>query len=73
MKPTLTNRSPRGLDLLDVNEAADLLNVRPRFIRRLIEERRIRFYKVGRYNRVDRNDLIRFAEDGVVDTPNTRP
>lgn len=60
---------PDPLDLLDVNEAADLLKVRPRFIRRLIEERRVPFYKVGRFNRLDRADLVRFAEDGRIDPP----
>ena len=48
------------LDLLDVAEAASLLGTPPRFVRRLIAERRIRFYKLGRYVRVDRADLLSF-------------
>jgi excisionase family DNA binding protein len=43
-------------DLLDVAGAAQL-GTPVRFIRRLIAERRIRFYKIGRYVRIDRPDL----------------
>lgn len=43
-----------------------------RFIRRLIAERRIRFYKIGRYVRLDPDDLDAFIEDGRVDTAWTR-
>jgi excisionase family DNA binding protein len=38
-----------------------------RFIRRLIAERRIRFYKIGRYVRIDGRDLDAFVEAGRVD------
>ena len=41
----------RRLRLLDVAAAAYLLGTPPRFVRRLIAERRIRFYKLGRYVR----------------------
>jgi len=44
-------------DLLDVAGAAAQLGTPVRFIRRLIAERRIRFYKIGRYVRIDRHDL----------------
>jgi len=47
-------------ELLDVAAAADLLSTPTRFVRRLIAERRIRFYKLGRYVRVDRADLLSF-------------
>ena len=40
--------------------AADLLGTPPRFVRRLIVERRIRFYKLGRYVRIDRTDVESF-------------
>jgi excisionase family DNA binding protein len=43
--------------LLDVADAAAQLGTPVRFIRRLIAERRIRFYKIGRYVRIDRHDL----------------
>jgi len=38
-----------------------------RFIRRLIAERRIRFYKIGRYVRIDRRDLDAFVAEGRID------
>jgi excisionase family DNA binding protein len=47
---------PETDDLLDVATAADHLGTPVRFIRRLIAERRIRFYKIGRYVRIDRRD-----------------
>ena len=54
---------PTGNDvpeLIDVAAAADLLGTPPRFVRRLIAERRIRFYKLGRYVRIDRTDVEAF-------------
>jgi excisionase family DNA binding protein len=53
--------------LLDVQEAAAHLGTPVRFIRRLVAERRIRFYKVGRYVRIDRRDLDAFLDDGCVE------
>lgn len=47
-------------ELIDVDAAADLLGTPPRFVRRLIAERRIRFYKLGRYVRIDRTDVESF-------------
>ncbi|TAK31893.1 MAG: DNA-binding protein [Myxococcaceae bacterium] len=47
-------------ELLDVAAAAHLLGTPPRFVRRLIAERRIRFYKLGRYVRIDRTDVEAF-------------
>jgi excisionase family DNA binding protein len=38
--------------LLTMEQAAELLNVTPRMIRRLIAERRIGYVKVGRYVRL---------------------
>jgi excisionase family DNA binding protein len=53
--------------LLSVPEAADRLGTPVRFVRRLITERRIRFYKVGRYVRFDANDLDAFVDAGRVE------
>lgn len=47
-------------DLIDVAAAADLLGTPTRFVRRLVAERRIRFYKLGRYVRIDRGDVEAF-------------
>ena len=65
---TLTDRH-----LLDVEQAAVHLGTPVRFIRRLIAERRIRFYKVGRYVRLDRQDLDAFIADGAVEAWGVRP
>ena len=51
---------------LDINAAAAYLGVRPRFIRRLVDERRIAFFKVGRFVRLDPNVLDQFLADSVV-------
>lgn len=43
--------------LLDVGQAAERLGVTPRFIRRLVFERRVAYIKVGKYVRFDASDL----------------
>jgi excisionase family DNA binding protein len=52
--------------LLTVDEAAEVANVGERYIRRLVAERRIPFYKLGRKVRIDANDLTRFIEAGRI-------
>jgi excisionase family DNA binding protein len=42
---------------LTVPEAAQYLNTTVRFVRRLIEERRIAFHRLGRHIRLARTDL----------------
>lgn len=56
-----THRKP-----LNVDEAAEYLGMKPRFIRRLINERRIDFFKVGRFVRLDPDVLDQFLMDSVV-------
>jgi len=51
---------------LNVDEAAEYLGMKPRFIRRLIDERRIDFFKVGRFVRLDPDVLDQFLADSVV-------
>ncbi|MFC6239663.1 helix-turn-helix domain-containing protein [Longivirga aurantiaca] len=53
--------------LLDVETAALALGTPVRFVRRLVAERRIRFYKIGRYVRIDRRDLDAFIAAGTVE------
>jgi excisionase family DNA binding protein len=65
----LQNAIPSATELLTVADAADHLGVPVRFVRRLIAERRIRFYKLGRYVRIDRRDIDSFIEAGRVDPP----
>jgi excisionase family DNA binding protein len=67
---------PTGNDvteLLDVAAAADLLGTPTRFVRRLIAERRIRFYKLGRYVRLDRTDVEAFIAASRVEAALVRP
>ena len=52
--------------LLTVEAAAELLSTSPRFVRRLIAERRIEFVKVGRHVRISESTLNDFIRSGVV-------
>jgi excisionase family DNA binding protein len=52
--------------LLSVEAAAERLDTKPRFVRRLIAERRIEFYKVGRHVRISERALAEFIEAGRV-------
>jgi excisionase family DNA binding protein len=57
--------------LLTVETAADRLSTSPRFIRRLIAERRIEFVKVGRHVRISESALTDFIDAGRVEPLNT--
>jgi excisionase family DNA binding protein len=48
--------------LLGVEEVAERLGVTPRYVRRLVAERRIRFVKVGHLLRFEGNDLDDWIE-----------
>jgi excisionase family DNA binding protein len=52
--------------LLDVNEVARRLGTEPRFVRRLIAERRIEFHKLGRHVRISDAALTEFIKAGRV-------
>jgi len=65
----LRDDPPTPSELLPVAGAAGRLGVPVRFIRRLIAERRIRFYKIGRYVRIDSRDLDAFIAAGRIDPP----
>ena len=53
--------------LLNVEETARRLGTKPRFVRRLIAERRIEFHKVGRHVRISEAALADFIEGGRVE------
>lgn len=53
--------------LLTVEEAADLLGTKPRFTRRLIAERRIRYTHIGRHVRIPEAALREFIAAGMVE------
>jgi excisionase family DNA binding protein len=55
------------MSLLSVEEAAERLGTSPRFIRRLIAERRIAFTKLGRHVRIDTKDIDAFIAAGRVE------
>ncbi|MFD0365633.1 helix-turn-helix domain-containing protein [Nocardia sp. GCM10030253] len=52
---------------LSVPQAASYLGTTERFMRRLVAERRIVFYKVGRHVRFSLSDLEEFAQAGRVE------
>jgi excisionase family DNA binding protein len=56
---------------LTCDQAAELLGTVPRFPRRLIAERRIRFVRVGRHVRIPESALREFIDAGTVE-PVTR-
>lgn len=55
---------PQESDLLDVADAARHLGVTEPFVRRLVLERRVRYYKLGKFVRFRAPDLDAFVEAG---------
>jgi excisionase family DNA binding protein len=55
------------VQLYTVEQAAQRLNTTPRFIRRLIAERRITFTRLGRHVRIATEDLDAFIVQGRVE------
>jgi excisionase family DNA binding protein len=53
--------------LLTLEEAASALGTKPRFTRRLVAERRIRFTHVGRHVRIPESALREFIQAGMVE------
>ncbi len=53
--------------LLTIDQAAELLGTGPRFARRLIAERRIRFVHVGRHVRIPESALIEYVVSNTVE------
>ena len=60
-------------EMLGPDAAAARLGTSTRFIRRLIAERRIRFFKVGRHVRILSTDLDAFLANGEVPPLRTGP
>ena len=54
-------------EYLTVRGAAEYLSTSERFVRRLIAERRVRFYRVGRHIRFAVVDLRAFVAAGCVE------
>ena len=62
-----SRRDQSAAVLLTVEAAAERLSTSPRFIRRLIAERRIEFIKVGRHVRISESALADFIQAGRVE------
>ncbi len=58
------NQAAEGNVLLDVAGAAAHLGVSEAFVRRLVLERRVRYFKVGKFVRFRPSDLDAFVEAG---------
>ena len=54
-------------EVLTVEQAADRINMSARYVRRLVAERRIPFYKVGRCVRIKASDLAAHLDAGRVE------
>jgi excisionase family DNA binding protein len=63
----MTTRDP----LLTIDQVAELLGTGPRFARRLVAERRIRFVHVGRHVRISESALREYIAANTVE-PTTR-
>lgn len=59
--------------MLTVQQVAERLGTEPRFVRRLIAERRIDFHKLGRYVRISEPDLAAFIKAGRVEAVGGSP
>ena len=62
-----SRRDQSAAVLLTVEAAAERLSTSPRFIRRLIAERRIEFVRVGRHVRISEATLADFVDAGRVE------
>jgi len=67
MKPQPIPPAGHAGDLLTVEQTADRINMSARYVRRLIAERRIVFYRLGRSVRIDPVDVTALIESGRVE------
>ena len=61
---TIEQDQATALPLLDVRQVARRLGTEPRFVRRLIAERRIEYHKLGRHVRISEPALAEFIKAG---------
>lgn len=59
----MQNELERRSSLIDIEQAATRLGVSPRFVRRLVSERRVAFFKVGKFIRFDPTELDAWLND----------
>ncbi len=67
MKPLPLPLASHEGELLTVEQAADRIRMSARYVRRLIAERRIGFYRLGRSVRIDPADLTAFVIAGRIE------
>ncbi|HZU58991.1 MAG TPA: helix-turn-helix domain-containing protein [Actinocrinis sp.] len=58
---------------MTVEQAAELFNTTPRFVRRLVAERRIVVVRLGRHVRIPRSAVVEFIQAGMVQPVSARP
>ncbi len=70
MDPSLTSTdqtADHSVPLLTINEVATRLCVTPRFVRRLVAERRIVFHRIGKFIRFDPSEVDALIHEGRVE------
>ena len=67
MKPKPIPLPSQAGELLTVEQAADRIRMSARYVRRLISERRIGFYRLGRSVRIDPAELTAFVTAGRIE------
>lgn len=70
---TARTTSTTGVRLLGIDALAESLGVKPRFVRRLVAERRIPFLKVGRFVRFDPGELDVWLDRQRVEVKRSAP
>lgn len=53
--------------LLNVDQAAQLLGVRPGYLRRLVRERRLPYVRIGKFLRFEPAELVAWVQAGRVE------
>ena len=64
----MQTNNPTADDLIDSEQVAARLGVTTRFVRRLVDERRIPFHKIGRHVRFDPADVETYVQSRRVET-----
>ena len=67
MRPLPSPLASHAGELLTIDQAANRISMSARYVRRLIAERRIVFYRLGRNVRIDPADLIAFVTAGRIE------
>jgi excisionase family DNA binding protein len=73
MTTETVDNSPTIEQLLNADQVAERLGVKPRFVRRLVEERRIPFCKLGKFVRFRPTDIEAWLDTCTVGRINPSP